>query len=300
MKLFSKVGMFFYVGKTNELHGGTWLNDFTEDEVNLFVENKGKGPPCLYVHGGPGYWSLPFEKTAGPIMEKYYSMFYLDQRGCGRSGYSSKFNYSIKNVIGDFESVRLENNINKWTLCAHSFGAILAVNYALIHPHRIEKLILSNPCLFLLEAYLSQYLMGRKILKRTGVFVEENERSLLEKSIDITNLLRQNNLYAFLHYSDLNMQEKILDIDLDYTGKQNFKDYVQNSLEYHKNFKTSTQYVNHPTLIFSGTNDYIVGPNHFKKLNFTNSKIIMVNGKHHSYLENPDLFEKEIRYFISS
>jgi len=34
-------------------------NIFTTDSVSLYVNVKGSGTPCLYIHGGPGsgsYW----------------------------------------------------------------------------------------------------------------------------------------------------------------------------------------------------------------------------------------------------
>ncbi|RFU69301.1 hypothetical protein [Bacillus sp. V59.32b] len=62
----------------------------TNDGVKLFIERKGNGMPCIYLHGGPGYWSKSFSEVAGSLLENQMDMIYLDQRGCGRSSINSK------------------------------------------------------------------------------------------------------------------------------------------------------------------------------------------------------------------
>lgn len=57
----------------------------TSDSVSLYVNVKGKGTPCLYLHGGPGSGSYWLEKFFGDYLEQHFQMIYLDQRGVGRS-----------------------------------------------------------------------------------------------------------------------------------------------------------------------------------------------------------------------
>ncbi|WP_285850563.1 hypothetical protein [Niallia circulans] len=33
----------------------------TSDGLQVYYEMSGNGDPCLYLHGGPGYWSKPFQ-----------------------------------------------------------------------------------------------------------------------------------------------------------------------------------------------------------------------------------------------
>ena len=40
-------------------------NIFTTDSVSLYVNVKGSGTPCLYIHGGPGSGSYWVEKFFG-------------------------------------------------------------------------------------------------------------------------------------------------------------------------------------------------------------------------------------------
>lgn len=65
----------------------TKQNIITSDGIKLYIERSGKGASCIYLHGGPGYWSKSFQHFAGDHVEEDLEMVYLDQRGCGRSAH---------------------------------------------------------------------------------------------------------------------------------------------------------------------------------------------------------------------
>ena len=100
----------------------------TSDGVELYFEIAGEGKPCLYLHGGPGYWSKSFQHFSGKLLEEHLQMVYLDQRGCGRSEHSPTQDYSLNRLIDDIEELRIFLGIEEWFVLGHSFGGILAVN----------------------------------------------------------------------------------------------------------------------------------------------------------------------------
>ncbi|MEN1968661.1 hypothetical protein WMZ97_11385 [Lentibacillus sp. N15] len=59
------------------------MNFATSDGIELYIEKSGRGDPCLYLHGGPGYWSKSFQHFSTKLLEDTMEMVYLDQRGCG-------------------------------------------------------------------------------------------------------------------------------------------------------------------------------------------------------------------------
>ena len=65
--------------------GAREMKIVTSDSVCLYVNVRGIGTPCLYLHGGPGSGSLWLEEFMGDYLEKNFQMVYLDQRGVGRS-----------------------------------------------------------------------------------------------------------------------------------------------------------------------------------------------------------------------
>jgi len=41
----------------------------TSDNVKLYVKVEGKGPVCIFIHGGPGQGSRSFEEMKGNALE---------------------------------------------------------------------------------------------------------------------------------------------------------------------------------------------------------------------------------------
>lgn len=62
-----------------------------------------------------------------------------DQRGCGRS--ERRGPYSVDRNVADLDSVRRHFEWEQVRLLGHSWGASLALYYALRHPTRVERLV---------------------------------------------------------------------------------------------------------------------------------------------------------------
>jgi proline iminopeptidase len=104
----------------------------------LWTVSSGAGPPLVLVHGGPGWWDM-FDDLV-PLLSDVYSVLRWDQRGCGRSS-SSRGPYSLATAVADLEAVRAFYAFPAMTLLGHSFGALLALRYALAFPLRVERLV---------------------------------------------------------------------------------------------------------------------------------------------------------------
>ena len=91
-------------------------------------------------------------------------MVYVDQRGCGRSEYSLNQDYSLTRLIDDMEELREFLGIEEWFVMGHSFGGILAVNYAHRFPDRTKGLILSNVTLNMFSSFGHQIKKGSNVL----------------------------------------------------------------------------------------------------------------------------------------
>jgi proline iminopeptidase len=116
----------------------------TSDGVKLYVNVRGSGTPCLYIHGGPGAGSYFLEKLVGESLEKRFQMIYLDQRGSGRSSSPADGNYSMGRMVRDFEEVRSALGIRKWVTLGHSFGGLLQMGYAKRCPDVIQGMVMIN------------------------------------------------------------------------------------------------------------------------------------------------------------
>ena len=118
--------------------GETWVT--TGDGARLWAESSGHGPALVLCHGGPGYWD-----TLGPVaamLDDAFSVVRWDQRGCGRSA-DGDGPYSIAQSVADLDAVRAHFGAERIVLGGHSWGASLALHYALAHPERVETLLYS-------------------------------------------------------------------------------------------------------------------------------------------------------------
>ncbi|MGV8949794.1 MAG: prolyl aminopeptidase [Cypionkella sp.] len=113
------------------------------DGHKIYVEQCGnpQGIPVLVLHGGPG-------GGCSPAMRRYFDpavfrVVLFDQRGCGRSRpHASVENNTTWHLVRDIESIRAALGIDSFILFGGSWGATLALIYAISHPARTRHLIL--------------------------------------------------------------------------------------------------------------------------------------------------------------
>jgi proline iminopeptidase len=112
--------------------------------VSLFVEVVGSGYPLLLMHGGPGadHWSmLPFRRCA----DRFTLVFY-DHRCNGRSEGTHVSSMTFENLTADAEALRQELGFERWAVLGHSFGGMVALEYALRYPGSLSHLVLLDTC----------------------------------------------------------------------------------------------------------------------------------------------------------
>ena len=115
------------------------------NDVRLWyrVAGPAEGTPVVFLHGGPGQGSQTFARFAGPLLEQRLRMVYLDQRGSGRSERPWNDAYSIDLLVEDVEALRRQWGVEKIAVIGHSFGTILAAEYAARYPQHTERVILT-------------------------------------------------------------------------------------------------------------------------------------------------------------
>ncbi len=97
----------------------------------------GRGAPLILCHGGPGLWDM-FGSLAGSLAGDVRAVRW-DQRGCGRS--ERRGPYSVARSVADLDAVRAALDVERVAVLGHSWGATLALRYALDHPDRVSALI---------------------------------------------------------------------------------------------------------------------------------------------------------------
>ena len=105
--------------------------------MKLFYRHFGEGQPVIILHGLFGIsdnWV-----TIGKRMADKYEVFIPDQRNHGRSPHSDTFNYYalVDDLYEFIEDHRLINPV----IMGHSMGGKVAMNFALEHPSKIDRLV---------------------------------------------------------------------------------------------------------------------------------------------------------------
>jgi proline iminopeptidase len=108
-----------------------------EDGCRLWTAEDGRGAPLILCHGGPGLWDM-FGSLAA-LLAGHVRVIRWDQRGCGRS--ERRGPYSVARSVADLDAVRNGLGVDRVAVLGHSWGATLALRYALDHPDRVSALI---------------------------------------------------------------------------------------------------------------------------------------------------------------
>ncbi len=112
--------------------------------VSLFVRVIGQGYPMALMHGGPGLDHtslLPLR----PCADQFTLIFY-DHRCNGRSVGPEVTSMTWENLTADAEALRQVLGFEKWAVLGHSFGGMVALEYALRYPQSLSHLILMDTC----------------------------------------------------------------------------------------------------------------------------------------------------------
>ena len=137
-------------------------------EFNVWTKRVGNNPDArlLLLHGGPGATHEYFEPCDTHLAAAGIEFIYYDQLG---SFYSDQPDepelWEIDRFIDEVEQVRIALGLDasNFFLLGHSWGGVLAIEYALKHQQNLKGLIISNMMSSIPEynRYAEQVLMPR-------------------------------------------------------------------------------------------------------------------------------------------
>ena len=113
--------------------------------VRLFYRKVGAAPKTVvYLHGGP--WNMSDGGYEFDDLAIDRSLIAFDQRSGGRSDLvNDAAALTADHYVGDLESLRQHFGLDRMILMGQSWGAGLAVMYAVQHPSRVSRLLLLSP-----------------------------------------------------------------------------------------------------------------------------------------------------------
>jgi len=113
--------------------------------AELYARDIGKGTPVIVLHGGPDFDHSYLLPELDRFSDSLHLIYY-DQRGRGRSAAGVKpEDVTLESDIADIDKVRQFYRLDSMILLGHSWGTVLALEYALRYPQRVSRLIVMNP-----------------------------------------------------------------------------------------------------------------------------------------------------------
>ena len=119
--------------------------------MKLFFREYGQGQPLIILHGLFG--SSDNWLTQAKLFSPSFKVYTLDLRNHGLSPHSDTFDY--QSMVGDLYAFVNERSIVNPIVIGHSMGGKAAMNFALTHGEKVEKLIVVDiaPKAYNLEHY---------------------------------------------------------------------------------------------------------------------------------------------------
>ena len=114
----------------------------TVNGARLYYETHGdeNAPAIVVLHGGPGLGDCRDHlRDYGALRDEYRLLLY-DARGSGRS--EDRPPYTHEQWVADLDELTRHVGIDRFALLGHSYGGMVAQEYALRHQERLTHLVL--------------------------------------------------------------------------------------------------------------------------------------------------------------
>ena len=209
---------------------GQNLKSYSNGPLKLYYEEYGKGPALYILSGGPGEApDHPYRQIVDSL-KSFYTCILIHQRGSGKSRNIpiNQTTISIKNYTQDIELIRKQRNDAKITLLGISWGGLLAMNYAALHPTSVANLILvcSAPPSYTLwnVLYDNQYARRSRAELDSMDMLQKVFSTKTEKALDSLKIVSptSNEIIAYKDFIALHV--RAMYYDRSKISKKNFDD----------------------------------------------------------------------------
>ena len=195
------------------------------------------------IHGGPGN-SSDYMASLEELQKDGITVVTYDQRGTGQSSAPSA-GFGLLNYVEDLEAVRKAVGAEKVNLFGHSWGGIVAMRYATVHPDRVRSIILMGsgpPSADALHA--AQANLGQRI-------AELQQRGIIDLPLPSTSEeLISGMLPAYFSDPEFEMPDELATMSFD----QQVSDQTLAALG-EWDFRAETSQLQHPALLLWGKDD---------------------------------------------
>jgi proline iminopeptidase len=117
-------------------------------KYKVWTKKLGSGPiKVLLLHGGPGFSHEYLEAMESFLPQAGIEMYYYDQLGCNNSDQpGDPALWTLPRYVEEVEEVRRGLGLEQFVLYGHSWGGMLAIDYALKYESHLRGLVISDMC----------------------------------------------------------------------------------------------------------------------------------------------------------
>jgi proline iminopeptidase len=263
--------------------------------VSIYCRVIGQGYPLAMMHGGPGSDHASLLPLKG--LSDSFTMIYYDHRCNGRSTGPEVDTMNWGNLTADAEALRENLGIEKWGLIGHSFGGMVALEYALRYPQSLSHLVLlgSGASAFWVRENVPELLARRGYRKKTV----EASRRYFAGEVSPQELFRTKLRIMHTYYYRFNPFKMILKK----RSKSNSQAFIYGFSILLKGWSVMDRLaeIQTPTLVLAGRHDFIFPPEHQALLadRLPNARLEIIEKAGHSASERPKEIIRLIKEFIT-
>lgn len=260
--------------------------------VNLHYLQTGKGPDVVLIHGLGGNLAIWFLQLVGRLRDQFrFTAF--DLRGHGKSEMPPT-GYTTRDMAEDLKALLDALGLERVHIVGHSWGADIAMHFAILYPERVDKLVVVEPNIAaLIEWRKSKDWEGwaywAKRLEELGVHVPK------EKWHDVDYMLRQTANIPIVYgpfKGRARKQTWLLDL-LDHTTiVKDYEKIAGMTLEKVENIRC-------PILALYGKQSHFRITYEYLRDNVKNCRAVLLpDSDHYGPLENPELIIEHLKDYL--
>ena len=274
---------------------------------SLYYDEIGRGIPIIIVHGGPGVLDQGYLQPQLFQLAAEHRLIFYDQRGSGKSLNTifDEKHINMDQFVKDLEVLRTSLGLEKFILMGHSWGGLLAMQYAIAHQDHLLGLVLLNTAPADdkgQKAFLDEFAERTKNIHDDikPLFSYEDFKAL--NSTQISALHRK---LASVYFYDPN---KVTDLNLNFnvaSAQSGFRvmeemlktSWLRPNIDLFPQLKT----LNVPTFILHGKQDIVpVWTAEEIKATIPHAEIVIIDRcDHYPFVEQPSQFFTELNNFLN-
>lgn len=260
----------------------------------IHCQQLGSGPPLVMIHGMTGNLAI-WHMAIAPALAAEYRVTTYDLRGHGYSD-APPTGYTTADHANDLKHLLDVLGIEKAPIMGHSFGADIALHFAILFPERVERLILVEPAISALTFLRKDHewigwKYWREKLAAGGVDVPEEHWYDPEYLVRLSVGLPM--VFGFRKGRPRRAAPTLRLLNQT-TAAKDYSNVAGMTLD-------EINQVSHPVLVLYGEDSVFLGTYRYLRDNLPNARcVLMSDSEHFGPIERPDLLLRHLKLFLKN